>query len=58
MIRRALTGSTRREDLAKWIVDSMADLCNPDQLVHDVLPTRNCEDDTPHDIRDRVAAHS
>jgi hypothetical protein len=40
------------------IVDSIADLCDPDQLLHSVLPTMNREDDTPHDIREWVATHS
>ena len=40
------------------VVDSIADLCNPDKLLHDVLPSSNREDDTPHDIREWVAAHS
>jgi NagD protein len=59
-----LTGSTKREDLAKYayqpdmIVESIADLCDPDKLLHSVLPTMNREDDTPHDIREWVAAHS
>jgi NagD protein len=59
-----LTGSTKREDLTKYayqpdmIVDSIADLCDPDQMLHSVLPTMNREDDTPHDIREWVAAHS
>ena len=39
------------------IVDSIADLCDPDKLLHEVLPTMNREDDTPHDIREWVAAH-
>jgi NagD protein len=59
-----LTGSTKREDLAKYayqpdmIVESIADLCDPDVLLHSVLPTMNREDDTPHDIREWVATHS
>jgi NagD protein len=59
-----LTGSTKREDLARYayqpdiIVDSIADLCDPDRVLHDVLPTMNREDDTPQDIREWVAAHS
>jgi NagD protein len=59
-----LTGSTKREDLAKYayqpdmIVESIADLCDPDKLLHSVLPTMNREDDTPHDIREWVAANS
>jgi NagD protein len=59
-----LTGSTKLADLAKYgyqpdiIVESVADLCDPDKLLHEVLPTMNREDDTPHDIREWVAAHS
>jgi NagD protein len=59
-----LTGSTKREELTRYayqpdmIVDSVADLCDPDRLLHSVLPTMNREDDTPHDIREWVAAHS
>ena len=59
-----LTGSTKREDLTKYayqpdmIVESIADLCDPDILLHSVLPTMNREDDTPHDIREWVATHS
>ena len=59
-----LTGSTKREDLAKYayqpdmIVASVAELCDPERLLHEVLPTMNREDDTPHDIREWVAAHS
>jgi NagD protein len=59
-----LTGSTKIEDLTKYayqpdmIVDSIADLCDQDQLLHNVLPTMNREDDTPHDIREWVATHS
>jgi len=59
-----LTGSTKRADLAKYayqpdvIVDSIADLCDSDRLLHTVLPTMNREDDTPHNLRDWIAAHS
>ncbi len=59
-----LTGTTKREDLAKYayqpdmIVDSIADLCDPDKMLHEILPTMNREDDTPHDMRDWIAAHS
>ncbi len=59
-----LTGSTKREDLAKYayqpdiIVNSVADLCDPDKLLHEVLPTMNREDDTPQNIHDWVAAHT
>jgi NagD protein len=40
------------------IVDSFSDLCDADSLLHDVLPTMNREDDTPHNFRDWVAGHS
>jgi NagD protein len=59
-----LTGSTKREDLARYayqpdiIVDSVAELCDSDKLLYNVLPTMNRDDDTPHNIRDWVAAHS
>ncbi len=59
-----LTGSTKRDDLVRYayqpdmIVESIAELCEPDTLLHEVLPTMNREDDTPHDIREWVAAHS
>ena len=59
-----LTGSTKREDLANYayqpdmIVDSIADLSDPEKILHEVLPTMNREDDTPHDIREWVATHS
>jgi NagD protein len=59
-----LTGSTKREDLTRYayqpdmIVDSIADLCEPDRLLHHVLPTMNREDDTPQDIGEWVAANS
>jgi len=56
-----LTGSTKREDLARYayqpdiVVDSVADLCESDNLLHNVLPTMNRDDDTPHNIRDWIA---
>ena len=59
-----LTGSTKREDLARYayqpdiIVNSVADLCDPDKLLHELLPTMNREDDTPYNIHDWVAAHT
>jgi NagD protein len=59
-----LTGSTKREDLARYayqpdiIVDSIAELCDPDRLLYEVLPTMNREDDTPYDMRDWIKAHS
>jgi NagD protein len=59
-----LTGTTQREDLARYayqpdiIVESIADLCDPDRLLYEVLPTMNREDDTPHDMREWITAHS
>jgi len=59
-----LTGTTSREDLKKYayqpdmIVESIADLCDPDKMLYEVLPTMNREDDTPHDMREWIAAHS
>jgi len=59
-----LTGTTQREDLAKYayqpdmIVDSIADLCDSDKMLYEVLPTMNREDDTPHDMREWIKAHS
>jgi 5'-nucleotidase len=59
-----LTGTTKREDLAKYayqpdmIVDSIEDLCDPEKLLHEILPTNNREDDTPHDMREWIATHS
>jgi NagD protein len=59
-----LSGSTRREDLARYayqpdmIVDSIADLADPETMVNEVLPTMNREDDTTHDIGEWVKAHS
>ena len=59
-----LTGSTKRDDLAKYayqpdiIVDSVADLCDADKVFHQIMPTMNRDDDTPHDMRDWIAAHS
>jgi NagD protein len=59
-----LTGTTKVADLASYayqpdiIVDSIADLCDPEKLLHEILPTMNREDDTPHDMREWIAAHS
>jgi NagD protein len=59
-----LTGTTSREDLKKYayqpdmIVESIADLCDPDKMLYEVLPTMNREDDTPHDMREWITAHS
>jgi NagD protein len=59
-----LTGGTKREDLGKYaylpdmIVNSIADLCDPDKFLHELLPTMNREDDTPQDMHEWIAAHS
>lgn len=59
-----LTGTTSPEDLKKFayqpdiVVDSIADLCDHDDLIADLEPTFNREDDTPHDMREWIAAHS
>jgi len=59
-----LTGTTKRDDLANYayqpdmIVDSIEDLCDPEKLLHEILPTNNREDDTPHDMREWIATHS
>lgn len=59
-----LTGSTRHEDLARYVylpdmvVPSVADLCNRQRLLYEVLPTMNREDDTPNDIRQWVLSQS
>lgn len=59
-----LTGTTKREDLARYayqpdmIVNSVADLCDPDKMLYEVLPSMNREDDTPHDMREWIKAHS
>jgi NagD protein len=59
-----LTGTTKREDLTRYayqpdmIVDSVADLCDPDKMLYEVLPSMNREDDTPHDMREWIKAHS
>jgi NagD protein len=59
-----LTGGSRREDLAHYgyqpdmIVNSVADLDEHTGLLHEVLPTMNREDDTPHDLRAWARAHA
>jgi NagD protein len=59
-----LTGGTKINDLPKYayqpdmVVESIADLCDPDKLMHEILPTMNREDDTPHDMRSWIAAQS
>jgi NagD protein len=59
-----LTGSTRQADLSKYafqpdrIVESVANLLHDDELLGDVLPTMNREDDTPMDMQEWIVAHS
>jgi NagD protein len=59
-----LTGTTKGDDLANYayqpdmVIDSIADLCDPEKLLHEILPTMKREDDTPHDMREWIAAHS
>ena len=59
-----LTGTTSREDLESFayqpdiVVESIADLSSHDELMEELTPTLNREDDTPHDLREWVAAHS
>jgi NagD protein len=59
-----LTGTTKTSDLTRYayqpdiVVDSIAELCSAEKLLHEVLPTMNREDDTPHDMREWVVAHS
>ena len=57
-----LTGTTAVADLSKFafqpdiIIDSIADLCDPERLLNELQPTRNLEDDTVHDIKEWAAA--
>ena len=59
-----LSGGTSREDLGRFayepdiVIDSVADLCDQSRLLYEILPTQNRDDDTPHDLRQWVAAHS
>jgi NagD protein len=59
-----LTGGTRVEDLPKYayqpdiVAESIAELCDPDKLLNEILPTMNREDDTPQDMQSWIAAHS
>jgi len=52
-----LSGGAQREDLAKYVyqpdlvINSIADLDEHTGLLHEILPTMNREDDTPHDLR-------
>ncbi len=59
-----LTGTTSRDDLGSFayqpdiVVNSIDDLSDHDELLGDLVPTRITEDDTPHDMREWIAAHS
>jgi 5'-nucleotidase len=59
-----LTGTTKSDDLANYayqpdmVIGSIADLCDPEKLLHEILPTMNRDDDTPHDMHEWIAAHS
>lgn len=59
-----LSGGSSREDLAKYayqpdfVIDSVADLDEQTGLLHEILPTMNREDDTPHDLREWARAHA
>jgi NagD protein len=59
-----LSGGARREDLARFayqpdlVLNSVADLNEPTGRLHEILPTMNREDDTPHDLRAWVQAHA
>jgi NagD protein len=53
-----LSGGSRREDLARFayqpdlVIGSVAELDERSGLLHEILPTMNREDDTPHDLRE------
>lgn len=59
-----LSGGSKREDLANYayqpdiVIDSVADLDEHAGLLHELLPTMNREDDTPHDLRAWAQAHA
>jgi NagD protein len=59
-----LSGGSSRADLAKYafkpdlVIDSVADLDERTGLLHEILPTMNREDDTPHDLREWAKAHA
>ncbi len=39
-------------------IESIANLCDPEKLLHEILPTMNRDDDTPHEMREWIATHS
>ncbi|MBX3427299.1 MAG: HAD family hydrolase [Pirellulales bacterium] len=59
-----LSGGTCRADLVKYayqpdvVLDSVADLDADGGLLHEILPTMNREDDTPHDLREWARMHA
>lgn len=59
-----LTGGTKRSDLANYayqpdlIVNSVAELCDSNLLLHDLSPTMIREDDTPHDLMEWARTHA
>ncbi len=59
-----LSGGSSRADLAKYafkpdlVIDSVADLDERTGLLHEILPSMNREDDTPHDLREWARAHA
>jgi NagD protein len=59
-----LTGGSSREDLSRYayqpdlVIDSVGELTEESGLLHQILPTMNREDDTPHDLREWVRANA
>ncbi len=59
-----LSGGTQEADLANYafrpdmVLDSVADLCGPDQRLDDLVPTMNRDDDTPLDLAEWARVHS
>ena len=58
-----LSGASTRDDLARYayqpdiVLDSVAEL-DEDGMLHEILPTMNRADDTPHDLREWARAHA
>ena len=59
-----LSGGTSRSDLTRYayqpdvILDSVAELDEAAGLLHEILPTMNRADDTPHDLREWARVHA
>ncbi len=59
-----LSGGTQREDLDRYayrpdaVVNSVADLCQPPDVIDQLLPTASRDDDTPMDLGLWVQQHS